>query len=142
MLTAVHQFVRIGEYASTSERSGIPADLIPFGIASGDARAASLSGLNLAELRRHGFPGDRLHELRQAYRLLFSPEGTLRERLADVSRMFGTNPLVRRVMDFIQSDTDRSFCVPGDASAFSDVDQSVESKDWSSRQADHPRRAG
>ncbi len=117
-LTAVHQRVRIGAYAATSERSGIPADIIPFGVASGEDRAASLTGLNLAELQRQGFPEQEVHELRQAYRMLFAQEGTMRERLADMVKMFGGNPLVRRVIDFIESDTSRQFCVPGEASAF------------------------
>ncbi len=117
-LTAVHQRVRIGAYAATSERSGIPADIIPFGVAAGEDRAASLTGLNLAELERQGFPEEEVHELRQAYRLLFAQEGTLRERLADMVKMFGKNPLVRRVIDFIESDTSRQFCVPGEPTAF------------------------
>jgi UDP-N-acetylglucosamine acyltransferase len=118
-MTAVHQRVRIGACAATSARSGIPADIIPFGIASGEDRAASLTGLNLKELRRQNLSEEQVHELRQFYRLLFSQEGTLRERLADVSRMFERNPLVRRVIDFIESDTNRQFCVPGTASTFS-----------------------
>lgn len=132
-LTAVHQRVRIGAYAATRERSGIPADIIPFGVASGDDRAASLTGLNLEKLQRQNFPDEQIHELRQFYRLLFSQEGTLRERLADVSRMFERNPLVRRVIDFIESDTNRQFCVPGAASSFTNGGQSDEPRDAGSR---------
>lgn len=137
-LTAVHQYVRIGGYAATSERSGIPADVIPFGVASGDDRAASLTGLNLAELLRQGFPDEEVHELRQAYRLLFSQEGTLRERLADVSRKFEANPLLRRVIDFIASDTNRQFCIPGAASTFGDGGQEAVPQEETRRQEKRP----
>jgi UDP-N-acetylglucosamine acyltransferase len=112
-LTAVHQFVRIGAYAETSQGAGITADIIPFGVASGNGRTASLTGLNLVGLRRQGFPDEEVHELRQAYRLLFAQEGRLRERLADVVRMFGANPLVSRVVNFIESGTNRQLCVRG-----------------------------
>jgi UDP-N-acetylglucosamine acyltransferase len=141
-LSAVHQHVRIGAYAATSDRSGIPADLIPFGVASGDDRAASLTGLNLAELQRQGFPEEQVHELRQAYRLLFAQEGTLRERLADMVKMFESNPLVRRVIDFIERDTNRQFCVPGEASTFGNGGRLPEARGEVRGQEKGPGRAG
>ena len=44
--------------------------------------------------------------------MLFSSEGTLMERLEDVENMFASNPLVRQIIEFIKSHSDRSFCVP------------------------------
>ena len=81
-LSAVHQFVRIGAYAFVGGMSGIAADVIPFGMAIGNR--ANLCGLNIVGLKRKGFPREQIHELRQAYRMLFSSEGTLKERLEDV----------------------------------------------------------
>ncbi len=109
-LSAVHQYVRIGAYAFVGGMSGIGADLIPFGMAIGNR--ANLCGLNIIGLKRRGFPREQIHELRQAYRMLFSNEGTLKERLEDVESMFGSNPLARQVMDFMKTDSERSFCVP------------------------------
>jgi len=109
-LSAVHQFVRIGAYSFVGGMSGVAADLIPFGMAVGNR--ANLSGLNIVGLKRKGFPREQIHELRQAYRMLFSSEGTLKERLEDVDSMFSKNPLAKQIIDFIKSDTDRSFCVP------------------------------
>jgi UDP-N-acetylglucosamine acyltransferase len=109
-LSAVHQHVRIGAYAFVGGMSGIGADLIPFGMAIGNR--ANLCGLNIIGLKRRGFPREQIHELRQAYRMLFSNEGTLKERLEDVETMFGSNALVRQVMDFMKTDSERSFCVP------------------------------
>jgi UDP-N-acetylglucosamine acyltransferase len=110
--SAVHQFVRIGAYAFIGGMSGIAADVIPFGMALGFGRRANLSGLNIIGLRRKGFPRDQIHELRQAYRMLFASEGTLLERLEDVDSMFSANPLVKQVIDFINADSERQFCVP------------------------------
>jgi UDP-N-acetylglucosamine acyltransferase len=109
-LSAVHQFVRIGAYSFVGGMSGVAADLIPFGMAVGNR--ANLNGLNIVGLKRKGFPREQIHELRQAYRMLFSSEGTLKERLEDVDHMFSKNPLAKQILDFIKSDSDRSFCVP------------------------------
>ncbi len=112
-LSAVHQFVRIGAYAFIGGMSGITADVIPFGMAIGNR--ANLCGLNIVGLKRKGFPRDQIHELRQAYRMLFSTEGTLKERLEDVESMFSTNPLTKQVIEFIKTQSDRQFCVPNNA---------------------------
>ena len=112
-LSAVHQFVRIGAYAFIGGMSGITADVIPFGMAIGNR--ANLCGLNIVGLKRNGFPRDQIHELRQAYRMLFSTEGTLKERLEDVESMFSTNPLTKQVIEFIKTQSDRQFCVPNNA---------------------------
>ena len=112
-LSAVHQFVRIGAYAFIGGMSGITADVIPFGMAIGNR--ANLCGLNVVGLRRKGFPREQIHELRQAYRMLFSSEGTLKERLEDVETMFAANPLAKQIIDFIKTESGRSFCVPSNA---------------------------
>ncbi len=112
-LSAVHQFVRIGAYAFIGGMSGITADVIPYGMAIGNR--ATLCGLNIVGLKRKGFPREQIHELRQAYRLLFASEGTLKERLEDVDGMFPANPLVKQVIEFIKIQSDRSFCVPNNA---------------------------
>lgn len=109
-LCAVHQFVRIGARAFVGGMSGVEKDVIPFGMVIGNR--AHLSGLNIVGLKRQGFPREQIHELRQAYRMLFASEGTLKERLEDVENMFKANPLVREIVDFIKSNSDRSFCVP------------------------------
>jgi UDP-N-acetylglucosamine acyltransferase len=95
--------------------SGITADVIPFGMAIGNR--ANLYGLNIVGLKRKGFPREQIHELRQAYRMLFSSEGTLKERLEDVEGMFSANPLAKQIIEFIKTESDRSFCVPINAAA-------------------------
>jgi UDP-N-acetylglucosamine acyltransferase len=112
-LSAVHQFVRIGSYAFVGGMSGVAGDLIPFGMAIGNR--ANLCGLNIVGLKRKGFPRDQIHELRQAYRMLFSSEGTLMERLEDVESMFSSNPLTKQIIEFIKTESDRQFCVPNNA---------------------------
>jgi UDP-N-acetylglucosamine acyltransferase len=109
-LCAVHQFVRIGAHAFIGGMSGIENDVIPYSMALGNR--ATLAGLNIVGLKRHGFEREQIHALRQAYRLLFSQEGTLQERLDDVGKMFPDSAPVQRIVAFMRAKADRSFCVP------------------------------
>jgi UDP-N-acetylglucosamine acyltransferase len=115
-LSAVHQFVRIGKHAMIGGMSGVEGDVIPFGAVIGNR--AYLSGLNIVGLKRRGFSRDEIHTLRNAYRLLFAPEGTLQERLVDVAEQFKDNPVVMEIVAFIGSESSRSLSTPkfgGDA---------------------------
>lgn len=105
----MHQFVRIGAYAFIGEMAGIPSDVFPFAMATGTGREARPSGLNIVGLKHHGFSSDQLRELRQAFRALLSNDGTLKERLEDLKKMFTANPLVKQVIDFIDRGSDRCF---------------------------------
>lgn len=109
-LSAVHQFVRIGEHAFVGGMSGVENDVIPFGSALGNR--ASLGGLNIVGLTRSGFAREAIHRLRRAYRTLFGPDGTLKERLADVEEEFSADENVRKVVDFIREGGDRALCTP------------------------------
>lgn len=108
----VHQYVRIGDHAFIGAMSGIANDVIPYGMAVGDNRQAGLSGLNIIGLKRRGFSLDQVHDLRRAYRLLFAPEGTLKERVEDVASEFEAHPLIHEILDFIREGGDRSICTP------------------------------
>ncbi len=109
-LSAAHQFVRVGAYAFIGGMSGAEADVIPFGMVRGVREG--LTGLNLVGLKRHGFGRDEIHGLRRAYRMLFSSEGTLQERVAAVADAFPGNGCVARVVDFIQADASRAIMAP------------------------------
>ncbi|MBI4966583.1 MAG: acyl-ACP--UDP-N-acetylglucosamine O-acyltransferase [Rhodospirillales bacterium] len=115
-LSAVHQFVRIGRHAMIGGMSGVENDVIPYGSVLGNR--AHLSGLNIIGLKRRGFSRDDIHALRNAYRLLFSQEGTLAERLADVAELFKDHPAAMEIVEFIQADSSRAICQPNwDAAA-------------------------
>ena len=97
--SAVHQFVRIGEGAMICGMSGIPADVIPFGFALG--QAADLVGLNIVGLRRRGVSRADMHRLRHGYHLLFFGEGHFAERVDAVAREFEKDPIVGKIIAFI-----------------------------------------
>jgi len=115
-LSAVHQFVRIGKHAMIGGMSGVENDVIPYGSVYGNR--AVLNGLNLVGLKRRNIDREKIHALRNAYRLLFAPEGTMAERVADVEEMMSDNEPVTDILNFIKADSSRGICQPkvGDAS--------------------------
>jgi UDP-N-acetylglucosamine acyltransferase len=109
-LSAVHQHVRIGQHAMVGGMTGVEGDVIPYGLVMGDR--ARLAGLNLVGLKRRGFSREEIHALRAAYRMLFAAEGTLAERLDDVTEMFGETKVVMDIVEFIRADANRPICQP------------------------------
>jgi UDP-N-acetylglucosamine acyltransferase len=109
-LCAVHQFVRIGKHTMIGGMSGVENDVIPYGAVMGNR--AYLSGLNLIGVKRRGFPRDDIHALRNAYRVLFSQEGTMAERLEDVANLFKDVPCVMEIVEFVRADSSRAICQP------------------------------
>ena len=107
---AVIQFARVGAHAFLGGLSGLEQDLIPYGLAFGNR--AALAGINLVGLKRRGFSRETINDLRRAYRLLFAPEGTLAERIADVAQQFSAQPQVCEILAFLKEGGDRAICVP------------------------------
>ncbi len=110
--SAAHQFVRIGAHAFVGGLAGVENDVIPFGIALGNR--ASLAGLNVVGLKRRGFAHEAIHALRRAYKQLFAPVGTLKERVEDVAVAFPDEELVRQMIDFLREGGERAVCTPRD----------------------------
>jgi UDP-N-acetylglucosamine acyltransferase len=112
---AVIQFARVGAHSFVGGMSGLENDLIPYGMAMGNR--AYLSGLNIVGLQRRGFSRAKIHDLRRAYRALFAAEGTLVERLDDVTAEFESHELVTEIVAFIRGGGKRSLCTPRDATS-------------------------
>lgn len=104
------QFVRIGSHAFVGGLSKVEKHLIPYGTAVGNP--AELSGLNLVGLKRRGFDREAIHNLRTAYRMIFSTEGTLRERVDDAAAIFPDDVLVQDVVRFITESKDQPLTLP------------------------------
>lgn len=109
-ICGVHQFVRIGAHAFIGAMSFVENDVIPYGSVLGNR--AYLGGLNLVGLKRRKFDRDSIHALRAAYRMIFSNEGTLRERVEDAAEMFAGERLAQDVIDFIRKPSERALCMP------------------------------
>lgn len=109
-LSAVHQFCRIGRHAMIGGMSAVENDVIPYGSVTGNR--ARLGGLNIVGLKRRNFERDVIHSMRTAYRLLFAQEGTMAERVEDVSGMYKDCEPVMEIVKFIRQDSSRGVCTP------------------------------
>ena len=110
---AVHQFVRLGRHSFIGGLAGVEHDVIPYGIALGNR--AHLAGLNVVGLKRRGFSREQIHELRRAYRLLFSSPGTLKARVDAVASEFTADAQATEILTFLREGGDRAICTPRDA---------------------------
>ena len=108
--SAAHQFARIGAHAFVGGLAGVENDIIPFGIALGNR--ASLAGLNFVGLKRRGFSHEAIHDLRRAYKQLFAPNGTLKERIEDVAAAFPDQEAVQQIVAFLREGGERAICMP------------------------------
>jgi UDP-N-acetylglucosamine acyltransferase len=106
----VKQFVHIGAHAFIGGMTRVDNDVIPFGMSIGNP--GHLAGLNLVGLKRRSFDRENIHNLRAAYRMIFSNEGTLRERVEDAAKIFEGDPLVSEVIDFIQKPSAGTLMLP------------------------------
>jgi len=109
---AVHQYVRIGEGAMVAGLCGVAHDLIPFGFAIG--ALGNLVGLNVVGLRRRGATRGEILQLRRAYRALFFGPGPFADKIETVSREFGADPRIERLLAFIRSGGKRQLMLARD----------------------------
>jgi len=122
---AVHQYVQIGEGAMISGVSGVANDIIPFGFAIG--QRAVLDGLNVVGLRRRGHGRADIHRLRRAYRALFLGSGVFRDRLVAVEHEFADDPIIGKVLAFIQGKRKRPLMMASNAAGGADAGAEVTS---------------
>jgi UDP-N-acetylglucosamine acyltransferase len=65
----VHQFCRIGAMAMVGGTARVTQDVPPYTLIDGNS--GCVVGLNLVGLRRNGFTGDQIAELKRAYRVIY-----------------------------------------------------------------------
>ena len=84
-------------------------DVIPYGLVQ--APRGALDGLNLVGLKRRGVARPDITALRAAFQMLAQGEGTFHNRIerlgAETESIY-----VKEIVDFVTSDTDRSFLTP------------------------------
>jgi len=108
-LSGVHQFVRVGRGAIIGAVTMVTHDVIPFALVQGPRGA--VEGLNLVGLKRRGVARSEIAALRAAYAALASADGVLADRAATL-RDSTDSAHVREMVEFILTDTDRSFLRP------------------------------
>ena len=97
---AIHQFCRIGAYVMLGGVSGVPKDVPPFVMASG--QRARIIGLNVVGLRRNGFDQTTRSRIKAAYRLLFRSGLSLDAALAQLEQT-DAQPEIREIIAFVRA---------------------------------------
>ena len=100
-LTAIHQFVRIGDHAYIGGKSAVVKDIPPYVIAAGDR--ATLHGLNKVGLRRHQYSEKTISDLKMAYRIIFRIGLTMKEAVERVVAEVDNIPEVLNLVQFLKS---------------------------------------
>ena len=114
-LSAVHQFVRIGEGAMISGLAGVPGDVIPFGYVQG--AYGKLVGINVVGMKRRGYSRDDMRRLRSFQKELFAGSGNFRDRLEALAQKHAGDPVVGKVVDFIKQGGPRPLMQPARSGA-------------------------
>ncbi|HDQ41009.1 MAG TPA: acyl-ACP--UDP-N-acetylglucosamine O-acyltransferase [Desulfonatronum sp.] len=102
-LCAVHQFVRIGDYAFIGGKAGISLDIPPYMIATGTP--AKLYGPNMIGLKRQGFSQQALAEIEKAYKIIWRSGKKRQEAIAEVAQSYQDSVEVAFLLNFLQNST-------------------------------------
>lgn len=106
-LSAIHQYVRIGESAMLSGGSMVGQDVAPYTIAAGDR--ARMRGLNIVGLRRRGFSSETITILKKAYRILVLSKLRVSDALARIRAELPGFPEINHFVQFIEK-SERGIC--------------------------------
>lgn len=98
--TGVHQFCRIGKYSFSAIASIIVKDIPPYLMISGNK--AKPSGLNKEGLKRNGFSGHTIKNLKAAYKLVYRNGLLLQEAVEKLAELEKDCPEVSEFGRFIQ----------------------------------------
>jgi UDP-N-acetylglucosamine acyltransferase len=98
-VVAVHQFVRVGEYALVGGVSGVSKDIPPYTLASG-ARAV-VYGLNEVGLRRQGFSRETISTLKRAFKLAFRSGMRIVEAVETIRSELSHSPEALKFAEFL-----------------------------------------
>lgn len=97
----VHQFCRIGRYAYIGASTVITQDVPPFSRVVTERETRSF-GVNAIGLERQGFSPERLHALKQAYRLLLHSKLNTSQALVEMKKSLGGSADVQELIRFIE----------------------------------------
>jgi UDP-N-acetylglucosamine acyltransferase len=101
-LTAIHQFVTLGEHSMIGGCSAVVMDIAPYVIAAGNR--AENHGLNLVGLKRRGFSRDSLSALRRVYKTIFRSTDPMAGLIEQVCATEDKDVAeVKRLIEFIQN---------------------------------------
>ena len=100
-LTPVHQFSKVGQHAMIGGGFRIIKDIPPYIVAGSEP--LRFSGLNLIGLRRRGFTNDDIAVLKDAYKIIYSPELNFSQAIEKLKDIYSEHQLVKNIVNFISN---------------------------------------
>lgn len=99
-LVAVHQFVRIGEFAMVAGCAKIVKDIPPYSTADGNP--ATVIGLNTVGLKRGGFKPEVRDEIKKTYKLIYHSKLNNTQALAEIKKAGFKSEEVKNIIKFFE----------------------------------------
>ncbi len=100
-LSAVHQFISIGDHAMISGGSLLRKDVPPYTKAAKEP--LSYVGINSVGLRRRGFTSDKIREIQDIYRILYQKNYNTSQALAIIEAEMEATPERDEIILFIRN---------------------------------------
>lgn len=99
--SGVHQFCRIGAYCFLGRAAKVYQDILPYMLVTGNPGVPS--GLNTVGLRRHGFNGETIRSLKQAFRLIYREHSRLENILFELKKLEKITPEISLLLSMIRT---------------------------------------
>ncbi|MEM9917274.1 MAG: acyl-ACP--UDP-N-acetylglucosamine O-acyltransferase [Bacteroidota bacterium] len=99
-LTAIHQFVRIGDHVFVGGGSLVRKDIPPFVKAAREPLA--YAGVNSIGLRRRGFSSEQIHNIQDIYRILYIKGYNTTQAVEKIEQTMNVTPERDKILDFIR----------------------------------------
>ena len=100
-LSAIHQFVRIGQHAMVGSYSVVKQDVLPFSITATE-HEARVFGANRVGLERSGFPTEAIEGLNNSFRILTRAGLNTSQALARIEEESPATGPVAELVEFIR----------------------------------------
>jgi UDP-N-acetylglucosamine acyltransferase len=95
----IHQFVHIGTMSMVGGMSRISRDVPPYMMVEGNP--ARVRSLNLVGLKRRGFSNEEIRQLKQAFRLLYLQNISVKDAIAQLNHL-SDNRHIKHLQKFMQ----------------------------------------
>jgi len=100
-LVGVHQFVHIGEYVMVESNTKVTKDIPPYILVGRTPQR--FMGINFIGLKRKGFSGEVINQIKDAYRIVYSKDLNFKDALKKLTDEIDMTPEIKNIYDFIIS---------------------------------------
>ena len=98
-MTAIHQFVRIGQHVMIGGGLRVTKDVPPYILAMGEP--LQYGGINSIGLRRRGFSAESMSAMKKAYRLIYRSKLNVSQAVERIGAELEDSPEVKNILEFI-----------------------------------------